>query len=51
MKLTKNFDLSEFIYSDFYSPSQQKKVLKSFDEDDSIFFNILKNPYENLPRV
>lgn len=42
MKLTKNFDLSEFIYSDFYNPSQQKKVLKSFDEDDSIFFNIQK---------
>ena len=42
MKLSKNFELSEFIYSDFYNTSQQKKVLKSFDNDDEAFYNIQK---------
>ena len=42
MKLTKNFELNEFIYSDFYNKENQKKVLKSFDNDDEAFYNIQK---------
>ena len=39
-KLTKNFKLSEFLFSKFYSEEQQEQVIKSFLSDSSIRDNI-----------
>lgn len=39
VQLAKNFYLSEFIFSDFYSPLIQKKVIEAFESDLELMQN------------
>ena len=42
MKLTKNFNISEFIYSKFYNTLNQNRVVFDFYEDKELLYNIQK---------
>lgn len=39
LQLAKNFWLSEFLFSDFYSPRNQERVLQSYLDDPEVFIN------------
>ena len=42
MKLTKNFNINEFIYSKFYNPINQKRVVFDFYEDKELLYSVQK---------
>lgn len=42
MKLTKNFNINEFIYSKFYNTINQKRVVFDFYEDKELLYSIQK---------
>ena len=41
MKLTKNFNINEFIYSKFYNPINQKRVVFDFYEDKELATTVI----------
>ena len=42
MKLTKNFNISEFIYSKFYNTLNQNRVVFDFYEDKDLLYSVQK---------
>ena len=48
MRLTKNFVLDEFLYSDFYDAEQQQRVIESFIDNESELLTNITELAKNL---